>query len=229
MTSFVAIIQARMSSSRLPGKSLLPFGKSNLLQHQINVLSACPKLDLIIVATSDHQSDQAIADYCEQMNIECFRGPLDNVAQRFYLAIKHYKPDVFARFCADRPFYDWRILDQAYKNILSTGADICTNVTPATFPKGQTTEVIKANLYLETFHEMQETEDLEHVTRYFYQNKECFQIENITSDTGDHADINLCIDTKEDYDRAIKILGLMSEPYANYSYQDIIKFYRQVI
>ena len=87
----LAILQARLSSSRLPGKVLKPIMGKPMLAYQLERLARCKKIDQLIVATSDHPEDQAIADLCNELNVPCFHGPLEDVLARFYLAAENYK------------------------------------------------------------------------------------------------------------------------------------------
>ena len=103
------IIQARMSSRRFPGKVLFEVKKKPLLGYIIESLTNCKNSFKIIVATSKHKSDNSIVEYCKSINIDCYRGPLNNVAQRFVEVNNNYKLKSFIRICADSPLIDYRL------------------------------------------------------------------------------------------------------------------------
>ena len=111
----VAIIQARMNSSRLPGKVLKKVREKTLLEILVTRLSYSNKIDKIVVATSTEESDNAIAELCKNKDIECFRGSLDNVLDRYYQCALFYQTDV-VRITADCPLSDPQLIDQIIKN-----------------------------------------------------------------------------------------------------------------
>jgi len=132
----VVLVQARMGSSRLPGKTLMKVGGKTLLELQIERLRQSKNAIQIIVATTNEPEDDAIVEACENAEILCFRGSSLNVAERLRGALLEFAPDAFVRFCADRPFYDYRLLDSALKLYNEGEYDIVTNVCPPSFPKG---------------------------------------------------------------------------------------------
>ena len=101
-----AIIQARMSSKRLPGKVLEQIQGKSVLQYLLERIGRCLGLQYTIVATSTDNSDDPIEEFCDDFGIECFRGSLENVAERFRDAAKKYKLDAFVRVCSDSPLLD---------------------------------------------------------------------------------------------------------------------------
>lgn len=222
------IMQARMSSSRLPGKTLRKFRDKTILEYQISALRRVSSISDIIIATSTDPSDDAIVDFCLSRNIPVLRGSLTNVAERFKDALITYLPDAFVRFCADRPFYDPEILDRGIKLFLEEKHDIVTNVLKPTFPKGQTTEIINTATFLREFSNFSEKEHLEHPTSYFYDRKDLFKILNFENDRGNFSDVNLCIDTEEDFLRFAAICQLMDRPLSCYNWREIVSLYREV-
>jgi spore coat polysaccharide biosynthesis protein SpsF len=120
-----AIIQARMGSTRLPGKVLMPLAGQPVLWHIICRLKKCRTIDDIVVATSDLKEDDKLAAWCRKNDIPVFRGPEENVLQRFALAVKSLDPEIIIRICGDSPMVDPQIIDQLVIHLVNTGADHC--------------------------------------------------------------------------------------------------------
>jgi spore coat polysaccharide biosynthesis protein SpsF len=217
-----AIIQARMTSKRLPGKVLNNVQEKPLLQYLIERLSRAKYLTNIVVATSDDQSDTPVIEFCSQIGMPCFRGLLTNVANRFYQVINSYHFDAFIRVSGDSPFLDQRLIDTGIELFLSQGFDIVTNVLRRTYPKGQSVEILQSDIFFEGFKKMKDERDLEHVTSYFYRNKDNYRIYNFES--GENlGNIQLSVDTQEDIDRCEKILSVMNKPHWEYGYKDVVQ------
>ena len=108
----VAIVQARMSSSRLPGKVLMPLVGIPVLEHVVERLSYCRMIDNIVVATSLEASDDLIEDYCKKINVNVFRGSLDDVLDRYYQAALLHNPDIVVRITGDCPLIDPVVVDR---------------------------------------------------------------------------------------------------------------------
>jgi spore coat polysaccharide biosynthesis protein SpsF len=120
-----AIIQARMGSTRLPGKVLMPLAGRPVLWHIIHRLKKCRTVGDIVVATSDLKDDDTLAAWCQENDIPVFRGPEENVLQRFALAINSLDPEIIIRICGDSPMVDPQVIDQLVTHLVKTGADHC--------------------------------------------------------------------------------------------------------
>src|SRR3989338_6848553 len=141
-----AIVQARMSSVRLTGKVLLPLLGKPILEYVLERVEHARSIDRIVVATSDETNDDPIYAFCQNRNVECYRGSLDNVAQRFLGVIDQHNFDAFARICADSPFLDQRIVDKTVKMFRNGNYDMVANTLTRSFPKGQSVEVMGADI-----------------------------------------------------------------------------------
>ena len=135
----LALLQARYSSSRLPGKVLKPILGKPMLLHQIERLSNSQMIDKLVVATSNNISDDAIEKMCTDNNIEIFRGDLENVLDRFYQCAKLYNPDYVVRLTGDCPLSDWQIIDNMIQYYLDEGLDYMK--TSPKFPDGLDAEI----------------------------------------------------------------------------------------
>jgi spore coat polysaccharide biosynthesis protein SpsF len=216
-----AIIQARMSSERLPGKVLFKLNSTPILQCIIERISHSKYPLDIIVATSDQESDDPIAEFCSSLNIECFRGSLKNVALRYLEIIRKHKFDAFVRICGDSPFFDQQLLDLGIKLFAGSQFDIVTNVLIRTFPKGESIEIFNANIFVNDFKLLVDSDDLEHVTSFFYRNQTKYRIYNFEA-VDSVGNIQLSIDTQKDFERAENIFGMMNKHHWEYGYTDIV-------
>ena len=108
-----AVIQARMSSQRLPGKVLMPLAGKPLVQYLLESLEHSAQLGGVVVATSDQPSDAALAHFCREQEVACYRGSLDDVTARLLGAAEWHSFEAIVRVCADSPLLDWRLVDQA--------------------------------------------------------------------------------------------------------------------
>ena len=187
-----------MSSRRLPGKVLKNLAGKAMLQWTLERLESSKFLGKVVVATSLDSGDDAVEEFCLSQNIKCYRGPLENVAQRFAEVATLEKAESFVRVNGDSPLIDPEIIDEAVAIFRMTNADLVTNTMVRTFPKGQSVEVLKSGHFFELCESMTEPEDQEHVTKVFYKNPGNHRIVSFTSgiDAG-HAQMS--VDTPDDF------------------------------
>ena len=222
------IIQARMSSKRFPGKVLYPMNGKPLMMYLLERLRQCFGIDGILVATSQDTSDDAVENFCKANNILCFRGDLENVARRFQALIAEFDVPAFARISADSPLMDPAVVERAVK-IFKTGEhDIVTNVLPRSYPKGQSVEVIKSEVFLSAFPAILKPSYCEHIISYFYEHRESFSIYNFSSEKN-ASGIQLSVDTKEDMKVFEEIIRRMERPHWEYGWEEIIRIREQVL
>ncbi|MFC2124717.1 cytidylyltransferase domain-containing protein [Bacteroidota bacterium] len=199
-----AIIQARMSSSRLPGKVLkkLPFHSNlTILDQIIFRLKRSKHINQIIVATSNNPEDRAILDWAKNNNHEVFTGELHNVLNRYYDCAKAYSLDIIVRITGDCPCIDPHIVDQTITHHISSQADFTNLGEVRTFPIGLDTAVFNFPV-LETARKNANSDyEFEHVTTYFYKtHPENFKIERIKAPKElNFPEIRLALDTIDDY------------------------------
>lgn len=166
------IIQARMGSSRLPGKIM-----KNLAGHEVlwQVVNRCQKssADKIIIATTTNAEDDVIERFCVQNNLDYFRGSSENVLERYYLAAKKYKADIVVRITSDCPLIDPGIIDLCLEKFKKNKYDYLSNVVPGdrTFPRGLDVEVFSFSALKRAYQQAKENYEKEHVTPYIWENK----------------------------------------------------------
>jgi len=203
----LAIIQARMSSTRLPGKVLKELDGKPMLQWTIERLGSSKLLKKIVVTTSMGSGDDEVEEFCLAQNIECHRGPLKNVAQRFAEVATLEKAESFVRTNGDSPLIDPEIIDQAIAIFRMTAVDFVTNTMIRTFPKGQSVEVLNSGHFIELCKHMTEPEDKEHVTKVFYKNPKKHRIVSFTSGM-DAGHVQMSVDTPEDFEVVEKLIQM---------------------
>jgi spore coat polysaccharide biosynthesis protein SpsF (cytidylyltransferase family) len=201
----LAITQARMSSKRLPGKVLRSVAGMPVLGWVHRRLSLATQVSRVVVATSDHASDDPVEEYCRKQGIAFYRGPLDDVAQRFQDCIDVEGAPAFIRVTGDSPLIDPVVIDNVVALFKSSGCELATNVQVRSFPKGQSVEVMQSGSFNRGRARFRDAADREHVTRYFYEHANEMNIRNLSSDEA-MGDLQLSIDTAEDLEAIDYIL-----------------------
>lgn len=202
-------IQARMSSSRYPGKMLAPFKGMPLIRHVVERCRATSKADNVIVLTSSDVSDDPLEAYLKSVNIPYYRGDLYNVVDRFQGALQEFPCDYFVRICGDSPFIEASLIDSLLSSTLNEGYDFVSNVAHRTFPKGQSVEIMKSQVFQELLSKTLTDHECEHVTPYFYSNINDYKYLFVES-KANLSPLNMCVDTLED----LKALEDNSELFA---------------
>ncbi len=194
----VAIVQARMSSTRLPGKVLMPLGKRNVIGQVFHQLSYCRKLDRRILATSVDASDDPLAEWAHAESIEVFRGNLQDVLDRFYRTAKWANADTVVRITGDCPLIDPTVVDKVLAMFFEGGYDYVSNSNPPTFPDGMDTEVFTFASLEESWRIARLASEREHVTPYIRNHNTQFKIGNLENDENLES-VRLTLDNPEDY------------------------------
>lgn len=193
-----AVVLARLSSTRLPAKAFRDIEGKELLLHIVDNLSACRKLDKVIVATSIQPEDDEIERFCNRNEILCFRGSLNNVAERFLNASRFYDLTHTVRINGDNLFANPELVDNICQKA-QEGFDFVSNVPGRTFPVGMSVELIETQLYEHMYSKFSEDSHFEHVTSYLYQNdsslKKCYIKNPVAKEA---AGVPLAVDTKYD-------------------------------
>jgi len=201
------VVLCRHSSSRLSGKILKQIGGRTVLGHIVDRIRRGVDGRQVVVATSTDASDDVIADYCRHSGIECFRGPLDDVAGRFQTCAEQYGWDFAARINGDNLFVDQDIL-RAMLAVTDTNAfDFVTNVPGRTFPRGMSVEIVRTSFYADVMGTITDPDHREHVTSWLYQNVDLghrYVFENKVCPEA--AGIQLALDTEEDLRLAERII-----------------------
>jgi spore coat polysaccharide biosynthesis protein SpsF len=192
------IIFARMRSSRLPGKMLLPIAGRPLLGRVIDRVRCIKGTRQIVVATSNEADDDAIESFARAEGVAVFRGSLEDVAARALACCEAYGLERFARICGDRPFLPWELIDELIVTAEENDLDVASNVIERTYPAGAATEIVAARVLRRTLENTSDPQDREHLTRYIYANPKGFQVRNRRSGVPGWERVNLALDNQSD-------------------------------
>lgn len=222
-------VLCRYSSTRLPGKVLKPMAGKPLLQHILNRLDQLEPRRLVVVATSEDSSDDAIANYCTGQRIDYFRGSLTNVADRFLQVALKYDWDYIVRINGDNLFVDLEALQHLLEKAETGDYDFLTTVKGRTFPFGMSIEIVRTDFYANVVKQLEEEKYREHVTLYLYDHPgegERYYLYN-TKYPG-LSGKQMAIDTPEDFARASRILDRLAPNQYRYSLGDLAKIYEDL-
>lgn len=193
----VAIIQARMSSSRLPGKVLADIAGRPMLTHVVRRAQRAKKINLVTVATSYDQSDDVLAELCTKEGIPCFRGNLDDVLDRYYQAARFFDADVVVRLTADCPLLDPAVIDKVVTTFFNGNFDFVSNARECTYPDGLDTSVFRRTVLEQAWKEAKLKSEREHVTAYIIKNPQIFRLGSVCH-TEDLSSMRWTVDEKND-------------------------------
>ena len=194
------IIQARMDSSRLPGKVMMNIDEKNTLLHYVVQQLKFSKLaNNIIIATTTSEKDDNIVDFATKMNLKHFRGEVDNVLDRYYQCAKNFSISTIVRISADDPLIDPTIVDRVIEKFYSNSYDYVSNTNPRTFPQGNEIEVFSFETLEFAWKNAKKISEKEHVTPYIYNNKEKFRMANVEN-SKNLSSLRWTVDTQSDLD-----------------------------
>ena len=202
----VAIIQARMGSTRLPGKVMKKLAGVPVIKQVFSRVCMIEGLSGVLVATSTLDKDDILAEYCAGENIPLFRGSEDDVLDRYVQASRQADADVVMRITADCPFLDPRLSAKVLDLMLANpDCDYADNITPVTYPKGLDTQVVRRTTLERLWEQCDEPEDREHVLAYIRKHPEAFTTMAVNSPV-DYSAHRWTLDRAEDY----KMLSMLA-------------------
>ena len=197
MVKTLCIVQARLTSTRLPNKVLMELGNTgkSIAEHVFERLRAANKIDEVVFAIPDTSSNDMLAEYLEKHSIPYFRGDENNVLERFYQVAKHYNPEIIVRATCDNPCVDWKQLD-----ILISGLPGNDYVSSLGAPLGTSAEVFYAHALYDAYEKAGTEVEKEHVTPYIYRHPESFKLAKVVYHLNvDKEKYRLTVDTEQDY------------------------------
>ncbi|HIK04476.1 MAG TPA: glycosyltransferase family protein [Trichormus sp. M33_DOE_039] len=222
----IAILQARVSSSRLPGKVLKPILGVPMLFHQIERIKRSKMIDRLLVATSTDPTDDLIEKYCQQRDVECFRGKLDDVLDRFYQAANSISPEHIVRLTGDCPLCDPELIDKIIIHHLSGDFDYTSNTITPTFPDGLDTEVFRFSCLKQAWQEAKLPSQREHVTPFIHSQPNRFRL-GIYKQNTDLSYLRWTVDEPLDFDLVAKIYTALYPSNPRFSTQNILNLLEQ--
>jgi len=226
-----AIVQARTSSTRFPGKVLkdLPYGSGiTVLQQVLRRLKKATKLNDVIVATTVDKADEVIVKLSEKENVRWFKGSIDDVLERYYLAAKENDLDIVVRVTSDCPCIDPQVVDLVAEEHLAEKAGFTSNALQRTFPHGLDTEVFSFDALEKAHFEATEGFEREHVCPYIYKSKpQMFRICRVQAPEKFYGpDIRVTLDTEEDYTLLCVVFDYLNPQNQFFGTEDIISLFR---
>ena len=217
----LAIIQARMSSTRLPGKVLMKILGKPMLELQIERIQQSVKINHLIVATSFEVEDDPIENLCVKIGLPCFRGPLDDVLDRFFQAANTYQPKHIVRLTGDCPLADPEIIDRVIRLHRKKGYDYTSNIAPPTWPDGMDVEVLRFFCLKEAATEARLPSEREHVTPFILNRPKRYNCGNLQNDQN-LSFHRLTVDEVNDFDKAKQIFKSLYPKNSRFSLNDIL-------
>lgn len=221
----LVILQARISSRRLPGKVLMPLNGEPMIYRQIARILESQEVENLIVATSTDPSDDELVDYLNSKRITSFRGALDDVFSRFYEIIKNQSPEIIVRLTADCPLVMPEILDAMLSQFYVGESEYMSNALHPTYPDGLDIEIFSRDCFKRLSALSLTPEELEHVTLGINNRKDVFKIENF-SDVEDNSKLRWTVDYLEDFEFIKDVYANFQGREKEFTYQEVLNFVR---
>ncbi|HEX6037057.1 glycosyltransferase family protein [Longimicrobium sp.] len=195
----VALVQARMGSTRLPGKVLLDLGGEPVLARVMDRLGRARSLDAVVVATTLEPEAARIVELCGERGWAVTRGSTEDLLDRYHHAAREHGAQVVVRVTSDCPLIDPEVVDRVVEAFLADPSlDYCSNtIPPRTFPRGLDTEAFSFAALERAWREDDRPDWREHVTPYLYRNPDRFRLRVVTDEV-DRSDMRWTVDTPED-------------------------------
>jgi spore coat polysaccharide biosynthesis protein SpsF len=218
----VTIIQARMGSTRLPGKVLLDLdGKTVLARVVERVRRSRTTASQVIVATTSGAGDNPVVEECHRLGVETFRGSEDDVLDRYYQAASRADAEVVVRICSDCPLIDPELIDRTVEQFLASSVDYASNALDRTYPRGLDVEVLTYKALERCWREAKLLYQRSHVTAYIYENPRLFGVLRVTGKV-DHSGHRWTLDTLDDYQFMQAVYERISDQ-DHFSWRDVLE------
>lgn len=221
----VAIVQARMGSSRLPGKVLQDLEGETVLARVLNRLRRARLINELLVATTEHSADDAIVQECRRHSVAVCRGDQDDVLDRYFRAAQLAKAEIVVRITSDCPLIDPEITDQTIAAFVQSRPDYASNVLVRTYPRGLDTEVMSFDALARAWQEARKPYQREHVTPYIYEHSAQFKLLSVTGDA-DHSGHRWTVDTPQDLE-LVRAIYVRLKGKAMFLWRDVLDLVEQ--
>jgi spore coat polysaccharide biosynthesis protein SpsF len=230
-TNIVTVIQARINSTRLLAKVMLPLAGKALLIRMVERVKNASLSGAVIVATTTDTVDDKIEELCKSENVICFRGHPTDLLERHYQLARKYNADVVLKIPSDCPLIDSKIIDQVIHYYLDNKNqyDYVSNLHPATHPDGNDVEVMSFKALENAWKNAKRNFEREHTTPYIWENPRLFKIGNVAWETGkDFSKTHRwTIDYPEDYEFIKRVYDELYEKNSKFGLQEIISLLEQ--
>jgi spore coat polysaccharide biosynthesis protein SpsF len=223
----VATIEARMTSSRLPGKVLLPIGGVPALEMLITRLRRSKYLDGICVATTVNEDDEPIVQLTERLGVSNFRGSESDVLSRVLGAARSMSADIIVEITGDCPFVDPLLVDRAVEEFFTHEVDYASNTITATYANGFDVQVFPTAILAEVDSLTQDPVDRTHVSYYIYMHPEKYRLHNWVADAESHGpELRMTLDEDSDYQALQSVAAALLPIDPNFSAKDVTQYLR---
>jgi len=216
----LAVVIARLTSKRLPGKTLMPILGIPMIELLIQRLSFSKKINQIVIAIPKNKKNKKLNIYLNKNQHQVFQGTEKNVLKRFYKAAKLYKADLVVRITGDSPLIDANIVDNLINKLIRNKKDYTTNANPKTFPDGLDAEVMTFKAIKKCYKLAKSSYDKEHVTSYI-RNSGKFKV-LYNQYKKNYSNQRWCVDEKDDF-KVVKKIFEYFNPKINFGWLEIIK------
>ncbi len=225
---YIVTIEARMRSSRLPGKVLKPIMGKPMLGLMIERLKQARSVDDIIIATTVNPADEPIVNLAKEMGIGYFRGSEEDVLARVLGAARAYQADVIVETTGDCPLIDPGILDKVVSDYRIGGADFVSNNLEYTTPRGTDVRVFSTDALAEVDRVSQDPADREHVSLHFWEHPEKYRLRNVRTEfPPEVADLRLTVDTPEDFELIRQVFENLHPENPAFTLADILELFQR--
>ncbi len=222
----LGVLQARVSSSRLPGKVLRPLLGQPMIARQMERLVRARSMQGLVLATSTDTSDDPLAQWAEGAGVSVFRGPLADVLERFVLAARPYAPKHVVRLTGDCPLADPELIDAVIAHHLAFGADYTSNTLKPTWPDGLDVEVMTMAALETAAREATAPYQREHVTQFLLRHPERFKLENFAAEL-DRSALRWTVDEPADLELVEAIYAALYPTQPDFGTQAILDFLKK--
>lgn len=222
----VAVVQARMSSTRLPGKVLLRTCGKPLLQHLIERAGHCPLIDRLVVATSTDASDDPLQALCAELGVPCHRGSLNDVLDRFMGAVRPFTPGWVVRLTGDCPLIDPDVISQVISAAREPGVDYASNALAPTFPDGLDVECMRAEVLEQAWREACKLSEREHVTPFIHTQPGRFALRQVQCDS-DLSALRWTVDEASDFVFVSQVFEHLYPVQPDFRMNDVLELLRR--
>ncbi|WP_240626275.1 cytidylyltransferase domain-containing protein [Thalassospira lohafexi] len=225
MIKTAVTIQARMTSTRLPGKILKPAMGRPLLEFMVERLRRISASDEIILCTTHNDTDDVLVEYAKQWGILCYRGSENDVMSRVLGAAEHYDVETIIETTSDCPLIDPEICNQVYEEYISEEADYCSNVYKRCYPIGMDVQIFSTKILADAFSRTNDPEEREHVSLFIYRHPELYDLRWI--EAPEHQfdpKLRLTLDTPEDYQVISRIFESLYPHHPEFTLDDVLNY-----
>ncbi len=224
----VAIVQARMNSTRLPGKIMRPVLGKPLLELLVERVERAKGVEGVVIATTTDADDDEVESLTQRLGVGCFRGSEHDVLERVLQAAHAFDVDLIVEITGDCPLIDFQVIDKLLEVYHANNYDYVANVLKRTYPRGLDTQVFATSVLDEVARLTDDPVDHEHVSLYIYEHPERFKLHNVESGLPEeYWDLRLTVDTADDFELIRRIYEELYPSNPAFTMEDIVELFQR--